>query len=554
MTTWNGSASANFTLGALPRINLNHTRSRIEYKLLTRLDDRKSWSTSLQYGVPLATRFAPKTIDLNAGYSQYDVTFDALRARKIAGNFDTHELTTNFGTRLTFIPWAGSAFNPSYSLTKVTEKRSDFTGAVEKHFAYPKSLAEKVDVSSNYRLLRWLNPQVNYTIDILENNATVSTSTFFVGASTLVFPIGGIKTVNRSANGSISLPITIGEITSRTKLFRSLNIISGYQTQDGDVWNNVESGLNTMKALWVRTPLRPKSPVAQRITQTLRDTFNSTQRWSPLDAYTITGRPGAFRTLNLSNNYIRSLQRNDTTGTLTKTVSTTFPDLVASLGQLEQLLFTERWMTNTQMNFKYAEHKTENIGTSLSTDDAFGTDLRSIVRRRFDTLVSYNTRNSSTKDLRIRANTQKSAHQDATVQVTFDIRKFRFTPKVDYGHDTTQLGTGVKTQDIQTITPSLLIRADLALPRGLMLPGSKRALLFTNRIIWTTTMSLAERKSPVTIADNSRLFNLTTSGDYEIAKNLRMTLNGAAARLWHKFLKEEEFISYQFGTTLTFQF
>ena len=99
-----------------------------------------------------------------------------------------------------------------------------------------------------------------------------------------------------------------------------------------------------------------------------------------------------------------------------------------------------------------------------------------------------------------------------------------------------------------------LLRADLTLPRGLRLPGSTKTLLFTNRIIWTTTASLAQRRSPVTVADNSKLFSLNTSGDYEIAKNLRMTLNGSAQRLWHKFLKEEDFIAYAFGTTLTFQF
>jgi hypothetical protein len=47
---------------------------------------------------------------------------------------------------------------------------------------------------------------------------------------------------------------------------------------------------------------------------------------------------------------------------------------------------------------------------------------------------------------------------------------------------------------------------------------------------------------------------MNTSGDYEIMKNLRMTLNGSAQRLWHKYLKEEDYISYAFGTTLTFQF
>jgi hypothetical protein len=65
---------------------------------------------------------------------------------------------------------------------------------------------------------------------------------------------------------------------------------------------------------------------------------------------------------------------------------------------------------------------------------------------------------------------------------------------------------------------------------------------------------MAMRSSPVTIAENSRLFNFNSSADYEIAKNLRMSLNGAMSRLWHKYLKEEDFISYQFGTVLTFQF
>jgi len=104
------------------------------------------------------------------------------------------------------------------------------------------------------------------------------------------------------------------------------------------------------------------------------------------------------------------------------------------------------------------------------------------------------------------------------------------------------------------LSPSLLIRADLALPRGLYLPIARRTLKFTNRIIWTNSFSYTMRNSPVTIAENDRVFNFNTSADYEIAKNLRMTLNGAASRLWHKFLKENEFISYQFGTTLTFQF
>ena len=72
--------------------------------------------------------------------------------------------------------------------------------------------------------------------------------------------------------------------------------------------------------------------------------------------------------------------------------------------------------------------------------------------------------------------------------------------------------------------------------------------------MWTTTLSYAMKKSPITIADNNRLFSLNSSADYEAAKNLRLTFNMGVQRLWHKYLKQEDYLSYQAGSTLTFQF
>ncbi len=551
--TWTGSAQGNIAYGAYPRLNLSHTRNRVEYDLLTRLDDRQTYNGTLQYSVPRQNRFLPRTIDANAGHIRYDVSFEDPIIKRNVGNFDTTERTNSYGLRMSFLPWTGSSFNPTWSMTTVTESRIDSTGVVPLSSRYPKSFSQSAGFSSNYRLLSWLNPQLNYQIDTIENNI-LSVSTFVITSSSFVFAPGDIKTVNRSANAAVSLPIQIIDIFPRTKLFRSVNIISGYQLQDGDVWNQIEKDLPTQRALWIRTSLRPSNPVAQRVNLTLRDTWNSTQRWSPFSGYDLRGRQAAWRSLSLSNNYVFSVQRNEVTGTPSKTVKRTLPDTVVSISQLEQLWRSERWMANTQMNFRYKKDTTENVGSTLQTEGSLGADLRTIIIKRYETLISYNQRATINKDLRIDANTQKTKHEDATTQVTFDIRKFRITPKVDYAKDTTKLGTGVKTQDIEVITPSILVRADLALPAGLRLPGSAKPLLFTNRIIWTTTTSLAQRRSPVTVVDNSRLFSLSTSADYEIAKNLRMTLNGSAQRLWHRFLKEEDFISYAFGTTLTFQF
>lgn len=554
VTTWTGTAQGNFSHGALPRVNLNYTRSYIDYQLLTRTDDKNTYTATLQYGVPGNHHYLPKTLDLNYTWQRYEVDFNSVQAQETQGNYSTVELTQTGGSRLTFVPWTGSSFNPSYSLTRVIEHRNDQTaGPVELQFTYPKSMHETASIASNYRILPWLNPQINYSADVLDSEI-LNVSTFVVSNSTYVFNVGQIKNVNRTANGSISLPITIGDIFKRSKLFHSLNIVSGYQLQDGDVWYNVESQLNTQGDLWVREPLRPASPAAQLQSQTLRDTINSTQRWSPLSDYAIKGRLAAFKTFSISNNFVESIQRADATGTQSKTISTTIPDLVASISQLEKLWFTEGWMKNTQMNFRYSAHHINNIGETFTTDYTFGADLRSIILKRFDSLISGNIRHSNAEDLQTAANTQVTDHQDATVQTTFDIKKFRFTPKITYTHDQSLLGTGVYTQNDYNVTPSVLVRADLALPRGLLIPGTTRPILFSNRIIWTTTLSFQLESSPVTQLNNFELGSLNTSMDYELAKNLRMTLNGALSREWSKFLPEEDFISYSFGTTLTFQF
>ncbi|MFA6317186.1 MAG: hypothetical protein WC943_07195, partial [Elusimicrobiota bacterium] len=553
VTAWNGTASGNFALGAWPRVSLGHTRARTEYDLLTRSDDRQTTNASLNYGVPLDWRVLPKTVDLSYSMSRYEVRYDALAARQVAGNANTRELSQTYIGRMTFTPWQGAGFNPNYSLTRVIERRSDLVSTGEIVKAYPKSLNQSAGFNSNWRLLRWLNPQLNYSVDIIENNL-LNVSTFVVFGSTFNFDVGEIKAVNRNANGSLNLPLSIGEIFSGTRFFRSFHITSSYQVQDGDVWNNVEKGLRSQFGFWVRESLKPKNPAATRANQTLRDTVNSSQRWNPIEAYDLRGRWSAFKTIALSNNYVKSIERTDVTGTVSKRLSTTLPDMVASIGELEKIWFVDRWMQNTQMNFRYSFRKTETVATSLEDEESFGTDLRAIVLKKFDSLINYNFRISEKKDLRINEMVQRVSHEDATVQVTFDVRKFRFTPKFDYTNDVTRLGTGLKTQDLTTLTPSVLVRADLALPKGLKLPGAAKPLMFTNRIIWTTTASMAQKTSPITAADNSRLLTVNTSGDYEIAKNLRMTMNGAFSRLWHKYLKEEEYVSYQLGSTLTFQF
>ncbi|HVC09971.1 MAG TPA: hypothetical protein VNH15_08555, partial [Elusimicrobiota bacterium] len=483
VVTWNGSAQGTFNLGALPQVTLGYTRNQIDYDLLGRTDDRQTYTSALQYGVPTQSHFLPRTINLTYSYSKYSVNYNSLNVLEQPGNDNTADITNTYGAKIDFVPWNGSSFDPNYALTTVTEKRQNFSAGYGQDFSYPLSLNQTAGFTSNFRVNRWLNPQVNYSINTI-SQSNVSTTSVVVGLSTYTFSYGDIQTITRNSNGAVTLPIDFSQITPNSKLLKTLDIVNGYQIQDGDVWNNVERGLNPMGDLWIRNGLHPTNPAAILQTQTLQDTVNSTQRWLPLQNYGLKGRWAPLKTLSLSNNFVYSLQRGQTTGTPSRVISTTLPDLVTNISQLEQMLGSQSWMANTQLDLRVEAHRTLTEGQSLATDQSYSMDLRSMLFKKYDSLISANLRASDSQSLIADVNTQVTGHQDATVQTTFNAGKFSLTPKVLYNHDTNKNGLGVYAQNDTDVTPSLISRADISMPKGLYIPLlMKSPLLFINRVI-----------------------------------------------------------------------
>ena len=548
----NTSASGNFNLGKLPQIGLNYSRNKTEYDLAKRHDENNAYSGSLNYSAPFNFFIIPRTVVLNYGINETQVNYNAAKLSDLSNLYNTDEVSRNYGAKLTFIPWKGSSFNPSYDLKKVKEDRFNLSNTANS-LKYPKSLQQTAGFNSNFRFFDWLNPSLNYSINTMENN-NLSVTTVTVLQSSTTFDTGEIKTIRRTSQGALSLSLNMNKLMPRNRLLRSMVISSNYQLQDGDSWDYVEKSYNSKKDLWIRRDLKPENSVAQQNSLTVRDTYNSTQRWQPFEGYNLKGRYAPFSTISLTNNFTNTVQRSEITQTKSKTISRTFPDILFSMSKLEILTKTEKWAKNATLNFKFSKNTKENIAVDIEQSSSYGTDLRFKFFDFLDAAISYNLRLSEKKDLRINQKVSNTRHNDATIQGTFDINKFRFTPKVDYTSDFTESGLGVATQDSMSLTPSLLMRSDFKIPKGLRLPFMKNIVAFTNRIVWTTTLSYAIKKSPITIAENSRLFSLNTNSDYEATKNLRIALNASVQRLWHKHLKQEEYFSYQIGSSVTFQF
>ena len=549
---FDGTASGSLSIGALPKFGLNYSKGLTDYNLLSRKDDKDLYAANMTYSVPGSVPVLPRSLNLNYSLGRSKVNYDASRLLNLTGLYDTDERTDAYGAKLTFVPWNGSSFNPGYSLQTAREERAPIADPLRSE-RYNKSLQQTADFNSNLLFARWFNPSFNYSVTTLESN-NLNTTTVTVAQTSQVFQAGQIKSVNRTAQGGVSLTVNVNDLAPRNRLLRSMVLSSNYQIQDGDAWANVEKDYNTRNKLWLRDSMAPASRFAQRASVTLRDTVSSTQRWQPFEGYALKGGAAPLGTLSLTNNFSNSVQRSEVTGTISKSVNRTFPDMILSMSQLETLLRARRWASAATVNLKYSRNTNEARTVSRDAAGTYGMDLRFKLMNLVDTAFSYNLRLTDKKDLRVNQITQRTRHDDATLQGTFDYRKFRFTPKADYASDKTRAALGVVTANTRTITPSLLMKSDFQLPKGLKLPFMKQAIVFTNRIVWTTTLSYAIKSSPITIADNNRLFSLNSSADYEAAKNLRLTFNAGLQRFWHKYLKQEEYVSYQAGSTLTFQF
>ncbi|MCX5792188.1 MAG: hypothetical protein NTY45_08250 [Elusimicrobia bacterium] len=549
---FDGTATGSLAIKALPKFGFNYTKGVTDYTVLSRKDNKDIYAANFTYAVPGSFFLLPEKIDANYSLGRSKVTYDPARLLNLADLYDTDERTDIYGGKLAFVPWKGASFNPGYALQTAREQRVPLS-APNTFERYPKSMQQTVDLNSNFPLARWFNPSASYSITTMENN-NLTITTVTVARSSAVFSPGMIKAVTRTAQGSVSLTLSMNDLLPTSKLLRSLTLSSNYQIQDGDSWSNIEKEYDTRSKIWLRDSLRPSSPLALRNSITLRDTVTSNQRWQPFEGYGLKGRLATLNTLSVTNNYSNAVQRSEVTGTITKNVNRTFPDMIVSMSQLEVLTRTGRWAQNATVNIKYSHNSNESRDISLDNSDTYGMDLRFKLINKVDTAASYNLRMSGKRDLRLDRITQDVRHNDFTLQGAMDYRKVRLTPKIDYVSDVTKGTLGVVTQNTRTITPSLLMKADFQLPKGLRVPFTKKTIMFTNRIIWTTTLSYALQSSPITIAENSRLFSLNSSADYEAAKNLRLTFNLGLQRLWHKYLKQDEYVAYQAGSTLTFQF
>lgn len=548
---FDGKAKGTLNIPSLPKIDLSYARETTDYNTLSRTDGKDMYTASISHTFGRNLHILPKSVSGEYTLIRKLTDYRPDNLISLSNVYDTEEITEYYSTKLSFIPWKGTSFAPTYSRKNVREEKTPLMQS-DPSLKYPKAMEQKAGFTSTIRIAKWLAPTVSYNISTEESN-NISTNNVTSGMITRSYNIGDIKTITRSARGGAGLTINMNDIFPKNKHLKSMILSGSYSLEDGDSWYYVEKDYNASKNLWIRKRLDPKNDQAMLNSLTSRDTYNATFRWSPMAGFNFKGRIAPLKTMSVTNNFTQTRQHSEVTKTVTDTSNITLPDTVISMSQLENMLFLEKWVRNMALNVKYSRNKAETKMVSRTITDNYSADLRAKVFT-VDSSLSFNAMRSKDIDAETNTVTEQKSNDNISAQGAFDWGKMRLTTKVNYTHRVTEATMGIKSEDTTTLTPSLLLKTNFSLPKGLRLPFMKKAIALDNKIVFTGNLSYAMSKSPITATENNNLLTINSSLDYEVTKNLRITVNGAVKRYWAKKVPEDDYMSYEAGSTVSFQF
>jgi len=558
------SGTGTLLIPKFPTLGLLYDTDKTETAQLFRTDKTDHYGLTMDYR-PAATHFfTPRSVSLGYKITRYKLDFGNPAALQTPGVdpfsvSSTRDNTYDYSAKLSFQPLPNLTFNPNYSLSTTREFKdaistttaSDGSVAIANIMSreYDKAKTQTAGFDGMLALRKWLAPRVRYSIT---NRETYGIP---LASDPPDQPSSMFKNVDRTATGETSWDFAWRDFSARIRPLQSLNVVSSYLIEDGDSWNKVAAGYNSLGLLSVRQSLNPGNPDAQRANLTLRDTIRSTQRWNPFDWATYwTGSLQPLRTLSLTHTVTETHQRQETTGTPSRINTLILPDLILSLTQTEYFFRAQNWMSNSQMNIKsqYKTVETENVSRERASTN--GGDWRFTAWKKLDFFFSYTRTTDNTFDEVNQIISNDATGSTLSAQLGFNVGKWRLTPKYDQSTQLAVNSAGQATTDLTKRTPAIQAYADLFLPAGLRLPFAD-LMVFSNRIRTTSTLSLTQQRSSLdTLNTNTDSYQFTTSEDYELTANMRLTIGGGYSYTVNKVSSDANFYSYTFNSLLTIQF
>ncbi|MFH1283547.1 MAG: hypothetical protein ABII27_07780 [bacterium] len=576
-----GSADTTITIKSLPTLGLRYSFTDNTSNEQQKQDHSDRYSGDLSYNVPVRIPIInPFPSTLSSGYSLSKIyTY----YRDESGRSNPLEISESVSgsvnmqpiSKLKLIPFLKIPmnpiidvnFNPSYSWSQSKEiQRFPYDLDLYKEnneFEYVKGQSQKASTNLNIKIFEWLAPSANYSIDVVESMDLLLSTTTPKSLDT--------KTVSRNANGKVSWTFSPNVLMGDFKLgnfkpTKSLSISSNYTISDGDSYEFVPIGQKVMsfdtdtlyihkRGLEISSYTVTGSSTTRLKSLTWRDTVDFSSKWKPLEWI---AAPKYFNSIinayaNIS--YSDSKEHSEKTGTVEDRNNVVWPKYTVSLSDTENLFFAQRFVTGSNVDYSFSEKEVTVKNISLSDSFTRNVNWGLKLFKTYDLYLTYENGSSSNFDVEKSIITSNSEYNGWSSQVGFYLGRWRFTPNYKTRTSMGRDSENKLTEDRDTQSMSLMVRGDLNLPKVWRLPFMSSAWVLLNRMIVDTNLSLDTVRSSLNVeSDNTNTYRLSTSVDYEVSKNFRMSLSLGGSRFENIAKKDENYYTLETSTKLTIQF
>ncbi|WP_372520857.1 hypothetical protein, partial [Candidatus Ruminimicrobiellum ovillum] len=554
----------------LPKVTLEYNRFIKDTENIERIEDKETVSANMVYLNPIDFDFLPTSIvgDYRISNSAYKVyptekiedtnaflDLDTMRKYMEIEDFLTLEKTETWGLKAPFSFFDKVIFSPAYVITRVNEKNKEYFENEE--IFYDKSLNQDIGASLNFKVAKWFQPNILYSLNTVEtydlNYSSMSATKFYPGEK---------KAIDRVGTTEFTWNLQAKDIFD-TKYLKSLTFTTSYRMQDSDSYTNVEKNFSSVgfsaDKLWIRdNMLKEIQPVYSTSSYTVktvlkRDDRRVIGRYNPFEAFDLKGKLLPIKTMTMSFTFTDGEEESYSTGTTKDSYTKTWPDILIGMSRFEKL-FGQNWMSDTQLNLKYNKKTTTVAGVSYGDSIMFGGDYKLKIVKKYDVLLSADV--TSTQDFDTEANVLKQEGKitNWAVQVATNVKQWRFSLRYDNSQNWTKNSKGNLATQVFSNAVNGQATSDLVFPSGIKIPliGNiplKNRLLFESNVFYNTQSSAVDVE-----AANYQNFGFKLSGDYEISKNFRFALGTSFSRFLYNYVPEQNYTNIELSSKLTIQF
>jgi len=178
--------------------------------------------------------------------------------------------------------------------------------------------------------------------------------------------------------------------------------------------------------------------------------------------------------------------------------------------------------------------------------------------KKYDMSFSMSDAWNSARDLVQNLTTSSGRTSAWSGQGGVDFKPWRFTLRYDNSLNAQSDGTGKLTTDLLTETYTFQVYADMSFPKGLPIPFTNKKLNLTNRFIFNAALKYIEKSSSLNVTtDNTSTFSLTSSAQYEVSQNFRLTIGLGITRMVNRDatgVDNNSYTEYDMNSGLAIQF